>query len=86
MYVIIYKKSVEKDFRKLDPVVRKRIFKKIDTLASNPRPDGVTKLSGEENLYRIRQGEYRIVYQIQDEKLIIRIVRVGHRSDVYRNI
>ncbi len=56
----------------------------IDGLAIDPRPSGVVKLSGEENLYRVRAGDYRIVYSIQDAALLVLIVKVGDRKDVYR--
>jgi mRNA interferase RelE/StbE len=61
-----------------------RIAAKIDSLAHDPRPRGVEKLSGEENLYRVRVGNYRIIYQLQDAQLIVLVVKVGHRRDVYR--
>ncbi len=56
----------------------------MDALAANPRPKGVKKLTGLDNLYRIRAGDYRIVYQIRDDRLIVLVVRIGHRKDVYR--
>jgi len=62
---------------------RRRIVAKIHALASNPRPVGCDKLSGEEK-YRIRQGDYRILYQIVDHELIVTVVKVGNRRDVYR--
>ena len=57
---------------------------KIDALAENPRLPGVIKLEGEENAYRLRVRDYRIVYEIYDDKLVISVVKVGHRRDVYR--
>ena len=84
MYEVIIKKSVEKDLRKISSVVQKNIIFLIESLADDPRPDGVTKLRGEKDMYRVRSGDYRIIYQIQDKKLIVRIIKVGHRSDVYR--
>lgn len=65
---------------------RKRIGKKIDQLAENPRPRGVEKLAGQENLYRVRAGDYRIIYQIHDNLLLIVVVRIGKRGDVYRHL
>lgn len=56
----------------------------MDALAGDPRPKGVKKLFGLDDLYRIRVGEYRVVYQIQDNRLIVLVVRIGHRKDVYR--
>ena len=63
---------------------QKRIGKKIDSLAENPRPPGVEKLSGREDSYRVRVGDYRIIYRIHDKVLLIVIVEVGHRREVYR--
>lgn len=65
---------------------RRRIAKAIDALADEPRPNGCAKLTGAEDAYRIRVGEYRIVYQIADKVLIVYVVRVGHRKDVYRDL
>ena len=61
-----------------------RLGRRIDALAENPRPQGVKKLGGEGDLYRVRVGDYRIIYQIRERSLIVLIVRVGHRADVYR--
>ncbi len=62
---------------------RRRVVHRIESLADNPRPPGCQKLSGNDR-YRIRQGVYRIVYSIEDKQLIVFVVRVGHRKDVYR--
>ena len=62
---------------------RRRIVRKIQGLGDDPRPPGCRKLSGSER-YRVRQGSYRIAYAIEDEKLIVYVVKVGHRKDVYR--
>jgi mRNA interferase RelE/StbE len=83
-YTVIFKPSADKALRKLPVKVQRRIAAATDTLADDPRPSGCIKLEGEENLYRIRVGEYRIVYTIQDETLIVLVVRVAHRKDVYR--
>jgi len=58
----------------------------VQALADNPRPPGCVKLSGASGLWRIRAGVYRIIYQIQDERLLIAVMRVGHRRDVYRDM
>ena len=63
--------------------VRQRIVQRIRSLADDPRPAGCEKLSGKER-YRVRQGHYRIVYSIEDRELVIYVVKVGHRSSVYR--
>jgi len=73
-------KEIESLPRKKD---RQQIIKRIGSLADNPRPPGCTKLSGYDR-YRIRQGSYRIVYGIEDDELIVYVVKVGHRKDVYR--
>jgi mRNA interferase RelE/StbE len=62
---------------------RRRMVAKIQTLASNPRPVGAEKLSGEDK-YRLRQGDYRILYEIVDDELVVTVVKVGNRRDVYR--
>jgi mRNA interferase RelE/StbE len=73
-------KEIEAVPRKKD---RQRIVKRIEQLGDEPRPAGCQKLSGHDR-YRIRQGQYRIVYGIEDDKLIVYVVKVGHRKDVYR--
>jgi len=63
---------------------RQRIVLRIQSLGQNPRPFGCEKLSGALNQYRVREGNYRIVYSIDDEKLLVDVVKVGHRKDIYR--
>lgn len=82
-YSLVFKKSVAKDLRKIPNNDVKRVLKSIELLCENPRADGCIKLSGQE-LYRIRQGAYRIVYQIQDTELIIQVIKIAHRSVVYK--
>jgi mRNA interferase RelE/StbE len=74
---------VEKDFSGIPKRDVKRILDRIKTLEDNPRPPGCEKLTGQER-YRLRQGRYRIVYSIQDDKLTVWVVRIGHRKDIYR--
>lgn len=83
-YAIEVKPAFEKDFDALPKDVRRRVTTKIDALAEKPRPHGVEKLAGEDELYRIRIGEYRVVYQIRDKVLVVLLVRVRHRREVYR--
>lgn len=83
-YAVLYKPSAEKSLRKLPTGVQKRIVAATDALTDNPRPHGCVKLAGADNLWRIRVGVYRVVYTIQDEKLIVLVVRIGHRGDIYR--
>jgi mRNA interferase RelE/StbE len=82
-YKIFFKRSAVKD---LDPIPKKdlqRIIKRIESFAEDPRPAGCEKLTGQDR-YRIRQGNYRIVYSIQDKDLTVWVVKIGHRRDVYR--
>jgi len=83
-YSLAFKKSVAKDLRSIPNQDVKRILKRIESLRENPRVKGSVKLSGQEQ-YRIRQGVYRIVYEIKDKELIVLVVKVGHRSKVYNN-
>ena len=81
-YKIEIKKSAAKEISKLPKVAIKRIVNKIQTLSDDPRPNGCKKLSGDEK-YRIRIGVYRVLYSIMDENLVIYIVEVGHRKEIY---
>ncbi len=83
-YQIDFSRLAEKQFEALPTQVQQRLQPRIDALAEAPRPPGVLKMEGEENLYRIRVGNYRIIYEIQDRVLLIVVVKVGHRSNVYR--
>lgn len=83
-YSIQFTPAARRQFTRLDPSVQQRIGAAIDGLAENPRPPGAKKLKGSENLWRIRAGDYRIIYQIHDRELVVVIVTIGHRSDVYR--
>jgi len=82
-YKIIIKQSVTKDLRKIPKKDVTRIILAIQKLAENPRPSQSKKLSGQER-YRLRQGNYRILYSIEDENLVICVVKVGNRRDIYR--
>ncbi len=83
-YHIEYKSGVKKDIRRVPPRELDRIVQKITALAENPRPAGYTKITGSSNLYRIRHGDYRIVYSIHDDRLVVLVVKIGHRREVYR--
>ena len=82
-YKLVSKKSVAKDLRALPVQDVHRLLKCFEQLAENPRPSGCEKLSGQER-YRLRQGVYRIVYEIQDKTLKVVVVKVAHRRDVDR--
>jgi mRNA interferase RelE/StbE len=83
-YNITFKKSVAKDLRVIPNKDVSRILSRIDDLAVNPRGEGCIKLSGQDS-YRVRQGIYRIIYQIIEDRLIVNVVKVAHRADVYQN-
>ncbi len=83
-YELVFRRSVAKDLRAFPKQEVKRIMQRFRSLADDPRPAGCEKLSGQER-YRIRQGVYRIIYEIEDARLIVLVVKVGHRRDVYRS-
>ena len=76
--------SAKKELAALQSKDRKRIDKNILSLGDDPRPYGVKALKGGKNLYRLRVGDYRIIYEIRDRVLVVLIVRIGHRREVYR--
>ena len=82
-YNLAFKRSVAKDLRSIPNKDVKRILNRINSLQENPRAEGCVKLSNQEK-YRVRQGIYRIVYEIQDAELIILVVKVAHRGQVYK--
>jgi len=84
MYQIRIKKSAQKELEQISPPYNLKIIDAIDSLAENPRPEGVKKLKGEE-AYRIRVADYRIVYTIEDVIQIVEVQRIRHRKDAYRN-
>ena len=83
-YDLVFRKSIAKDLRAFPKKDVKRIMQRISALVLDPRPPGCEKLSGQER-YRIRQGAYRIIYEIVDATLLVLVVKVGHRRDVYRS-
>ncbi|MES2769187.1 MAG: type II toxin-antitoxin system RelE/ParE family toxin [Bdellovibrionota bacterium] len=76
--------TAEKALKKIPKKDLVRIVSLIQTLAINPFPSGCKKLSGEEETFRIRQGNYRIIYEIRKNKLLILILKIGHRKEIYR--
>lgn len=83
-YRILFKKSVAKDLRSIPNKDITKILEHVDGLSENPRAEGCIRLSGQER-YRVRQGVYRIVYEIQDEELIVLAIKIAHRSKVYKS-
>lgn len=82
-YSLVVKKSAERELRALPKADLRRVTDRIRGLAQDPRPPGHEKLSGQEH-YRVRQGDYRVVYAIDDDHRVITIVKIGHRREVYR--
>mgnify|MGYP001619535147 CR=1 FL=1 len=84
MWRIEFKASAQRDLESLDPPVRRRVLKRIEGLAANPRPPGSLKMTGEPARWRLRVGDYRVVYQILDDVLIVTVIKVAHRKNAYR--
>ena len=82
-YSVLIKPTVEKQLDDIPKKILRQILSRINSLENNPRPQGSEKLSGQER-YRVRQGDYRIVYGINDRLRTVEVVRVGHRREVYR--
>ncbi|MCI0585501.1 MAG: type II toxin-antitoxin system RelE/ParE family toxin [Planctomycetes bacterium] len=83
-YRVLVKPAAERDLEKLPRDVLRRVTERMIALEEDPRPPGCKKLTGEEDLYRIRVGDYRVVYEIDDGERGVRIARVRHRREVYR--
>ena len=86
-YSLVIKKSAAKELEGVPgKKERQRIVDRIQSLAASPRPPGVEKLSGAAEKYRIRQGDYRVAYEIDDKVLAASVVKIGHRKDIYRRL
>ena len=83
MYSIVITSSAEKDFRRLDRSIKNRVTVAILALADDPRPPGCIKVKSEEGVWRIRVGEYRVAYTVDDQAKVATVVRVGARGDFY---
>lgn len=83
-YSILLAPPAERQLRALAEPVRKGIVRHLKSLRLNPRPQGVKKLAGEDDLYRTRESDYRIIYTIRDKELIVLVVKIGNRKEVYR--
>jgi mRNA interferase RelE/StbE len=82
-YELLIKRTASKELEALPRKHRGRVARRISSLSTHPRPHGSEKLSGEEK-YRIRQGDYRVIYEINDATMQVTVVKIGHRGDVYR--
>jgi mRNA interferase RelE/StbE len=83
-YKVELTRSAEKDLRRIDRRYIPNIFTAIEALETTPRPNGSTKLSGSKHTYRLRVGVYRVVYEVTDSKLLVLVIRIAHRKDVYK--
>ena len=78
--------AARRQLARLDPNARRRVGEVIDLLAKEPRPAGVKALKGARGLLRVRSGDFRVVYRVEDRRLLVLVVAIGHRRDVYRSI
>ena len=84
MYEVYVERSTENDLKRLPPTIFHRIISQVKILARNPRPAGCRKITGSKNDWRIRIGDFRIIYEIDEKAKAVRIMRVRHRREVYR--
>jgi mRNA interferase RelE/StbE len=83
-YSVVFARSARRELERLQTGVARRIIARIEALASNPKPPGCVKLQGADDLWRIRVGDYRVIYSVDDEACSVDISAVRHRSDAYR--
>jgi len=83
-YTLVVLRTAKRAIARLPQATRSRVVQAIDTLVIVPRPVGCVKLAGPGDRYRVRVGDYRILYEVRDGELVVTVVRVGHRRDVYR--
>ena len=84
MYETFIERRAEKDLRRLTAEIFQRVIAAIEALADDPRPEGCKKLTGSDNDWRIRIGDYRVLYEVDDESQVVRVMRVRHRREAYR--
>lgn len=85
-YKIEISSTAEKSLKKIAKKDLVKIIETIQVLSIKPYPEGCRKLAGEDGVYRIRQGDYRIIYEVKGKKLLILVLKIGHRKDVYRSV
>jgi mRNA interferase RelE/StbE len=83
-YLVTFNNHAARSFRKLSRDIQQRLKPVINDLQEDPRPIGAEKIKGQDDIYRIRVGDYRILYEVRDKELVICIVETGHRREVYR--
>lgn len=85
-YEILIQPAAQRQLKKLSLAVQKDLVVLIERLSQEPRPLGCKKLKGRQNQYRVRSGDYRVIYSIEETALIIRVIKVGHRRDIYEEL
>ena len=85
-YTVEFLKTAERKLAALPQVSQRQIARKTTTLRIDPRPPGVKLLHGDERFYRLRVGDYRVIYAIEGRRLVILVIKIGHRKDVYKNL
>jgi mRNA interferase RelE/StbE len=85
-YMVEVTSRARKNLREVPAGIQRKLIRRMEGLAENPRPAGAKKLQGLEDTYRIRVGDYRVVYEIKDDELVVLVIRVRHRRDVYRGL
>ena len=85
-YKIFISQSAKKSIKKLPPTVVKNIISEIKILASDPYPTGCKKIVGHTNAFKLRVGNYRIIYEVNSSEILIQVLKIGHRKDIYRNL
>ncbi len=83
-YSLVFARSARKELEGLPETLRTRVLSRIEQLSADPRPTGVRKLAGSEDLWRVRIGEYRVIYGVHDERKLVDIICIRHRKDAYR--
>lgn len=83
-YKVELTRTAEKQLKKIHKLAKDRLIKKIRTLAIEPYPDGVRKLSGYEDVFRVRVGDYRVIYSVFEDKVLVIVLKIGHRKDIYK--
>jgi mRNA interferase RelE/StbE len=85
-YKVYIDECARDSLARLPKKIQRQIGKKIDALSENPRPRGAKQLQGHDKIYRIRSGDYRIIYQVDDKKIIVFVIGIGDRKDIYRQL
>ena len=84
MYQVLIARSAEKQLKKLPPQIQRKIAAVIMSLGIEPHPYGSKKLTGTVNSYRVRVGDYRVIYDVYEHEIVVSVLKIGHRRDIYR--